>query len=209
MIWERHFTFYAMTNFGRIMKCYWPHSIKLFVVNTMSCTHDITRIWLSNTTDYSFICMLPYCRRHALSIDTTCVNDRNRGGRASLSWFIVLSSYVLSCSNQICSLPTHWVCKWLLIISGHLHRLLSLYCFPPKYPCFPLLPPFSLLLVPLPTSWWTQLTWVTARYAIKSLWYWKTMCCKRIIANWNQDISCFEIYLSAASLRKAFCICIS
>jgi len=116
MIWERHFTFYAMTNFGRIMKCYWPHSIKLFVVNTMSCTHDITRIWLSNTTDYSFICMLPYCRRHALSIDTTCVNDRNRrGGRASLSWFIVLSSYVLSCSNQICSLSTHWVCKWLLI----------------------------------------------------------------------------------------------
>ena len=49
------------------------------------------------------------------------------------------------------------------------------------FPCFQFL---------FPTSWWTQLTCVTARYAIKSLWYWKTMCCKHIVANWNQDISC-------------------
>ena len=56
-------------------------------------THDITRIWLSNTTDYSFICMLPYCRRHALSIDTTCVNDRNRrGGKFKLIY----------CSFKLC-----------------------------------------------------------------------------------------------------------
>ena len=100
-----------------------------------------------------------------------------------------------ACSNQICSLSTHWVCKWLLIISGHLHRLLSLYCFPPKYPCFPLLPLFPCFQFLFPTSWWTQLTCVTARYAIKSLWYWKTMCCKHTVANWNQDISC-DVHIS-------------
>ena len=172
-------------------------------------THDITRIWLSNTTDYSFICMLPYCRRHALSIDTTCVNDRNRGGRASLSWFIVLSSYVLSRSNQICSLSTHWVCKWLLIISGHLHRLLSLYCFPPKYPCFPLLPPFSLLPVPLP-----NLLVNPADLCNSPIRDQKSV----VLENDVLQTCCCELkpghlmwcaYLSAASLRKAFCICIS
>ena len=54
------------------------------------------------------------------------------------------------------------------------------------FPCFQFL---------FPTSWWTQLTCVTARYAIKSLWYWKTMCCKHAVANWNQDISC-DVHIS-------------
>ena len=85
------------------------------------------------------------------------------------------------------------------------------------FPCFQFL---------FPTSWWTQLTCVTARYAIKSLWYWKTMCCKHTVANWNQDISCdvhisqllaWEKYSASVFLNcipkkyfiHSFCICIS
>ena len=54
------------------------------------------------------------------------------------------------------------------------------------FPCFQFL---------FPTSWWTQLTCVTAWYAVKSLCYWKTMCGKHIVANWNQDISC-DVHIS-------------
>ena len=123
---------------------------------------------------------------------------------------------LIYCSFKLCLITQfsnllliNTLSKWLLIISGHLHRLLSLYCFPPKYPCFPLLPPFSLLPVPLP-----NLLVNPADLCNSPIRDQKSV----VLENDVLQTCCCELkpghlmwcaYLSAASLRKAFCICIS